>query len=259
VTSPAALVGGQPVSTAEVAAEVARLRAGPLADRLPPDATPAGRQLRRWTTQRLVLRRLLEQEAAARRLDLRDAAAPTHPDPALLGSAAADVLATAPAAQAVYTAVTAAVSVPETDIRAHYHRNPDRYRAGARWLVRQLVDATADTSTVDGLAGVRPVPVDPDTLPIPLRQALDLAAPGQVVGPVRSELGWHLAARQAARPAGTRPYAEVRGEIARALLDRRRQQLFARWLGGRVAELVQLYPGYEHPADLRNPDATHRH
>jgi [acyl-carrier-protein] S-malonyltransferase len=258
----AALVGDQPVTAAEVAAEIARLRAGPLASRLPPDGSPAGRQLRRWTAQRLVLRRLLEQEAAARHLPGLPAAEPLHPDPALLGSAAADVLATSPTARAVYAAVTATVSVPEAEIRDHYDRNPDRYTTGTRWLVRQVTTAdpatTAD-STVDDLAGAPPALVDPAVLPEPLRHALARAEPEQIVGPVPSPLGWHLAARHGVRPGGVRPYPEVRDEVAGALLDRRRQQTFARWLDGRLGALVQLHAGYEHPADPHNPDATHRH
>jgi [acyl-carrier-protein] S-malonyltransferase len=276
----AALVGDQPVTATEVAAEVARLRAGPLASRLPPDGSPAGRQLRRWTTQRLVLRRLLEQEAAARQLpgppdaELprpdRPAAeprrpgrlttGPCRPDPALLGSAAADVLATSPTARAVYAAVIATVSVPEAEIRDHYDRNPDRFTTGTRWLVRQITTAGAAVdSTVDDLAGAAPALVDPAVLPEPLRHALACAEPEQIVGPVPSPLGWHLAARHGVRPGGVRPYPEVRDEIAGALLDRHRQQAFARWLDGRRGALVQLHAGYEHPADPHNPDATHRH
>lgn len=264
----AATVGGEPVTAAEVAAEVARLRSGPLADRLPPDGSPAGRQLRRWTTQRLVLRRLLDQEAAGRHVAVaatadgppRQPGPGLRPDPALLGSAAADVLASSPAARAVYASVTAAISVPEDEVRAHYERNLDRYSSGDRWLVRQLTTTSAPQTGAAALAGgPAPVLVDPATLPPPLRRALGAVEPGHVVGPLRSPLGWHLAARHEVRPAGPRPYPEVRTEISRALLDRRRQQAFARWLDGRVAELVRLNPGYEHPADPANPDATHRH
>jgi [acyl-carrier-protein] S-malonyltransferase len=251
----AALVGGEPVTAAEVAAEVARLRAGPLADRLPPDGTPAGRQLRRWTTQRLVLSRLLDQEAAARGLPPQperagprpEHAGPGEPDAALLGSAAADVLATSATARAVYTAVTAAVSVPEPEIRVHYEANLDRYTVPERWLVR--------LSTVDAVGVDRQVPVDPATLPPSLRAALSQAPPGHPVGAHAGQ----VAIRDEVRPARIRPYPEVRGEIAGTLLDRCRQQAFARWLDGRAGELVALQPGYEHPADPHNPDATHRH
>ncbi|HVQ93384.1 MAG TPA: peptidylprolyl isomerase [Mycobacteriales bacterium] len=300
----AALVDGQPVTTAEVAAEVARLRAGPLADRLPPDGSPAGRQLRRWTTQRLVLRHLLEQEAVARHLpppgpqpepappEAGQPAAgqpePARPeprqaepaqagpgqagpgqagpgqagwaDPAVLGSAAADVLASSPAARAVFAALTAGVTVPAGVVRAHYDANMDRYTLPARWLIRL---ATVAGSTVDPaastVAGSVAVPVDPATLPAPLREALAAAPVGQRVGPVRGPQGWQVAVREEAWPARLRPYAEVRDQIAGTLLHRRRQQAFARWLDARAGQLVMLHPGYEHPADPHNPDATHRH
>jgi [acyl-carrier-protein] S-malonyltransferase len=270
----AALVDGQPVTTAEVAAEVARLRAGPLADRLPPDSSPAGRQLRRWTTQRLVLRRLLEQEAVARGL-AAPGPRPVPPetaqaeagrvgagraDPAVLGSAAADVLASSPAARAVFAALTAGVTVPAAAVRAHYDANLDRYTTPARWLIRLT---TVAGSTVDPaastMAGSVPVPVDPATLPAPLRAALAAAPVGQRVGPVRGPQGWQVAVREEAWPARLRPYAEVCDQIAGAVLHRRRQQAFARWLDARAGQLVMLHPGYEHPADPHNPDATHRH
>ena len=181
---PAAWVDGEPVPATEVSAELARLRAGPRAARLPADGTPDGRQLRRWVTQRVVLRRLLDHEAAARGLTPPDADDPRW-DPALVGSAAADVLATSPVARAVYRAVTADLAVPEADVRDHYDRNLDRY--------------------------------------------------------------------------GHLPYARARTLVEAAVVEHRRQRTFARWLDAQAATRIRLAPGYEHPADPRQPDATHRH
>lgn len=279
----AAVVGGEPVWAAEVAAELARLRAGPVGGRLPPDGTAEGRQLRRWTAQRVVLRRLLEREAAARGLggDPNPAARPDpeprpdpalrpdhaarpdaglRPDPALLGAAVADVLTTSPAARAVYAAVTATVTVPEPAGRAYYDRNADRFTRLPSWLVRQAT--AADPADLAGLlAAASPVPVHPDSLPAAVRQAAADAGPrtGTALGPVRGATGWHLVRVDAVTPGGLLPYPEVRDRIAADLLARRRQQAFARWLDARAAALVRLRPGYEHPADPRNPDATHRH
>lgn len=38
-----------------------------------------------------------------------------------------------------------------------------------------------------------------------------------------------------------------------------RRRVFRGWLDARCAEVVWLAPGYEHPADPRQPDNTHRH
>src|SRR6266566_4826734 len=102
----AAWLDGEPVPAAEVIAEVTRL---------PRDGTADGRQLRRWMAQRVVLRRLLERERAERGL-APDGGWPVGADPALLGAAAADVLATSAAARAVFAAVTAGVTVEEGEI-----------------------------------------------------------------------------------------------------------------------------------------------
>ena len=87
----AAWVDGEPVPAADVEAEVGRLRAGPLADRLPPAGTADARQLRRWVTQRVARTRLLEHDAAARGLTTPSA---MRVDAAVVGATAADVLAT---------------------------------------------------------------------------------------------------------------------------------------------------------------------
>jgi [acyl-carrier-protein] S-malonyltransferase len=296
----AAWVADQPLSGAEVAAEVARLRAGAgaLAALLPADGTADGRQLRRWVTQRVVIRRLLEREHAARGLRSEAGAgegplgndhtaraafdeaprasvpaspdtarrprspagsAAVRPDPALLGAAAADVLATSAAARAVYDAVTAGVAVSEPDVRAYYERNPDRYTRPERWLVRQAFHAE-DPATLDTALGAAQ-PTAPTALIPAVAEAIRdaLAAGRRRAGPLRTELGWHLVAVDRVLPGGPIPYDEVRAEIAAYLLDRRGQQAFARWLDERYAALVRLARGYEHPADPRQPDATHRH
>jgi [acyl-carrier-protein] S-malonyltransferase len=258
---PAAWVDAEPVPAAEVAAAVARLRAGPAGRRLPPDGTADGRQLRRWVAQRVVLRRLLEQECAARGLDAHTAQA-VVPDPALLGTAAADVLATSPAARAVFAAVTGDTTVDEPVVRAGYDADPDQYARPERWLVRQAFlphehsrpAATGPDPAAmlpPTVATARPVEVDPATLLPEVR-----ASPGR---PVCTHLGWHLLVVVAVLPAGPVPYEDVRTEIAARLTDRRRQTGFARWLDAQVAARVRLAPGFEHPADPRQPDATHRH
>jgi [acyl-carrier-protein] S-malonyltransferase len=265
----AAWVEGVPVPAADVDAEVARLRAGPLAARLPPEGTADGRQLRRWVTQRVVLRRLLDHEAATRGCTRDDPVA--RPDAALLGSAAADVLATSATARAVLA--TFGARPEEHELWAHYAAHPDRYARPERWLVRQAFlparteDPPAEQETAaapaeqetaaaaaelgTALAAAAPTEVDPATLVPELR-----AAPA---GPVRSRLGWHQLVIEEVRPAGPIPYDQVRAGIEAELTARYRQLAFARWLDAAVAARVRLAPGYEHPADPRQPDATHRH
>ncbi|GGM77477.1 hypothetical protein ACFFX1_52565 [Dactylosporangium sucinum] len=55
------------------------------------------------------------------------------------------------------------------------------------------------------------------------------------------------------------PFDEVRADLAARLGAEDAERRFAAWLDERCAALVRLEPGYEHPADPRHPDATHRH
>ncbi|GAB1818301.1 DUF7158 domain-containing protein [Herbidospora sp. RD11066] len=55
------------------------------------------------------------------------------------------------------------------------------------------------------------------------------------------------------------PFDQESGEIEARLVQARKETLFARWLEARHREKVTLMPGFEHPGDPRQPDATHRH
>jgi [acyl-carrier-protein] S-malonyltransferase len=55
------------------------------------------------------------------------------------------------------------------------------------------------------------------------------------------------------------PYSEERPAIEALLGAGAREQAFTRWLDARHAAAVRLTPGYEHPADPRQPDADHHH
>ena len=126
----AAWVGGTPVPIAEVDAQLDRLRAGPHAGLLPVADSAEGRQLRRWATQVVVTRHLLELESAARGL------APAHrveavvPDRAAameLGGIVANVLAHSPPAQTVFVEVTRSVRATAEDVASYYSRNGDEF------------------------------------------------------------------------------------------------------------------------------------
>jgi [acyl-carrier-protein] S-malonyltransferase len=237
----AAWVDGEPVPVADVEAEVDRLRAGPLAGRLPPAGTADARQLRRWVTQRVALTRLLEHDATARGLTSPGTA---RVDPAVVGAAAADVLATSAAARAVLATFITRPS--EAEVRAHYAAYPDRYARGERWLARQ-----AFAPTRDALVLGPPTELDPSTLVPELR--------ARPPGPVHSGLGWHRLVVDAVLPAGPVPYEQARPEIEAELTARATQLAFVRWLDRAAADRIRLAPGFEHPADPRQPDATHRH
>jgi [acyl-carrier-protein] S-malonyltransferase len=234
----AAWVDGEPVPAAEVAAELDRLRAGPL--RLPAEGTQDGRQLRRWVTQRVVIRRLLTAAA----VDLPPAPDDLRADPALVGTAAADVVATSPDARAALASFDDRPS--EDEVRAHYDAHPDRYERPERWIVRQAFGPTPAELPLSP-----PYEVDPATLVPELR--------GRPSGPVESDLCWHLLIVDEIRPPGPVPYQDARAAIEAELADRNTQLAFARWLDQALAERVRLAEGYEHPADPRQPDATHRH
>jgi [acyl-carrier-protein] S-malonyltransferase len=259
VVEPAAWIDGEPVPSAMVAAELARVRAGPYARWLPDDGTAEGRQLRREITQRVLLRMVLERERAAIADAPEDGAAHIRPDPALLGSAVADVLATSVAAREVFAVVTAAVAVSESEVRAVHAGERGRHRRTAEWLLRQAFHPSDPSRLPGQLPAMPPSRITSQALLPEVRAALADAAAGTVVGPVRSSLGWHLVQVDEVLPPGPLRYADVQAEIAATLLDRRRQRVFVRWLDRRYAESVRLAPGYEHPADPRQPDATHRH
>ncbi|GAA3215211.1 hypothetical protein ACFO1B_14375 [Dactylosporangium siamense] len=152
---PAAVVDGAPVWPHEIDARLARMRAADGGDRLPDPSSAEGRQLRRWTTQVVVLERLFEAAAAGL-------------PPGVAGPA-----------------------------------------------IRQVVP--------DGVAAV--------------------------------ELGSMTTAALTRSEAGRRVYAHVASAYPGGHAKRR---AFLDWLAPRLHR-VELGPGYEHPADPRQPDAEHRH
>jgi [acyl-carrier-protein] S-malonyltransferase len=96
----------------------------PLAD------SAEGRQLRRWATQVVVTRHLLEAEAAARGLSPTqhvEAIVPDRQAALELGGIVANVLARSTAAQMVFAEVTRSVQASAADVGAYYERNRDEF------------------------------------------------------------------------------------------------------------------------------------
>ncbi|MFC6081831.1 peptidylprolyl isomerase [Sphaerisporangium aureirubrum] len=247
----AAEVGRRVITVDEVDAREAALRAGPLAGRLPSPYGAEGRNLRRWTVQVLVTEVLIEQEAVALGLPV-PAPCADRPGALTLGGAlraggvVAAVAASMPVARAVREAVTAGAGVPEEVVRGYYERNRDRFtRPEVRYVSR------ADGPSLG--------PVRRGEMTGALEDAVFAAEEGEVVGPVDGPGGpWTLRVDRV-EPGGPRPYEEVRDGIAAELSEVAAGRAFAALLERRYAERVHLHEGYEHPADPRHPDATHRH
>jgi [acyl-carrier-protein] S-malonyltransferase len=136
MTTVAAMVGGVPVSVAEVDAREDRLRGSRLASSLPRRGTSEGRQLRRWLTQLLVTERVVAAQAATQGLSVdgvptEDELLPDGTTRLEIGSVVASVLAD-PLARALFVSVTADVDVTDADVASYCARNPRRFGSTAQ-------------------------------------------------------------------------------------------------------------------------------
>jgi len=93
----------------------------------------------------------------------------------------------------------------------------------------------------------------------PLEEAIFMALPGHLAGPVASVFGWHLIVVEAVRPARDRPYAECRSEVRAEILEHRRRRSALAWTDRRIVEAVRAPEGAEHPAFRGLPGSMHRH
>lgn len=247
----AAWVAGTPIEVSDVDAREHELRSGPVAPTLPREHTGEGRQLRRWLVQVLAAERLVAKEAARRGLTADDAPplssiAPTRAAMLGLGSVAADLLTRSSLARAVFTAVTANVTVPEESILHFYETNPPDVPEERK--VRHTLNGTTTRRTLrrGELTG-------------PVETAVFNATQGDTVGPLQDPLGTHTLVIEEIHPARTKPLAEVEEEIRAFLLAPARRRAFTAWLDQHMTTEVKLAPGYEHPGDPNQPDNTHRH
>ncbi|WP_390894676.1 DUF7158 domain-containing protein [Mycolicibacterium neoaurum] len=123
----AALVGGVPITVAQVDERERVLREGNSAAALPRPGTGEGRQLRRWLTQLLAAERVVELEAGtAGHVPTQEEILPDMTARLEIGSIAAAVLST-PAGRAAFAAVTAGVDVTDIEIADYHRRNPGRF------------------------------------------------------------------------------------------------------------------------------------
>jgi len=233
---------------------MAEVMRGPRARHVPPDAGDESMQFRRWLVQELVTRAVLIHEARA--AGLIPAAAP-GPD------AVDGTLTTLPQAVLARLAemVTEGVAVPETELRAYYERNLDLFRGEE---VRGLRHHMAPT-----VAAARTAAVDIDhgaswnlrrgEFTGPLEDAVFAAQPGELVGPLESELGWHVARIERIDAASVTSFEDARERIEEDLLAAARASAFGEWLERRRQALSVIEPDWEHPGHPVHGLVRHRH
>ncbi|MER7471372.1 peptidyl-prolyl cis-trans isomerase [Micromonospora sp. NPDC000018] len=258
----AGYVDGRPVPRSLVDQRIAGLRAGPQASALPAPGTPEDRQLARWVAQIVLVEQLCLAEARARGLCLEKAPGPglDQRDAAELGSIYAAAYVTEPAVRAVYAAVTADIDADETQVRSLY-----RYRvAGAgeqtRWQLRYgLFDSAESGRNADGRALPSLGAVRLSELPGALAAAVVAAQPGDTVGPIADQLGWHVVFVEAEATSAAATSRQVAARSRTAVRQAERRRAFAHWLDRQRTRRIALVPGLEHPGDPHQPDNHHRH
>lgn len=217
-------------------------------------------QARRWLLRELVTEAILAHEARV----------------AGLGDASQS------AATAVFERVTAGVTVPAAEVRAYYERNRDRYRREEERVVRHVLvntetlahrvaarirageemgavawDVSRDrgSRTLGGDLGA----VRRGEFAGPLEEAVFAATIGQLLGPIRTDHGWHVARVERIVPGRVIAYAEVRAKIEEELLEAARSRAFDNWLERRRRALAVIEPAYEHPGHPVHGLVRHRH
>jgi [acyl-carrier-protein] S-malonyltransferase len=220
---------------------MADVRRGPRGRHLPPEgAGPESTRLGRWLVQELVTEAVLEHEVRA----------------AGLGGVSPGTLV------ALVERVTAGVTVAAADLRAYYDRNSDLYARPEVRLVRHAVVAERGAAEAiarhDGTDGEE-LEVRRGELAGELEEALFAAGAGDVVGPIRTEHGWHVARVVAITPAFLTPFDDVRATIGEELLAVARARAFGEWLETRRNALAVIEPAYAHPGDPVHGLPSHRH
>jgi [acyl-carrier-protein] S-malonyltransferase len=157
--------------------------------------------------------------------------------------------------------VTAGVTVPEADVRAYYERNLDLYRRPEVRRIRRLLLADEATAhdAAERVGAAATLDVRHGEYTGPMEEALFGAAVGELVGPIRTEHGWHVARVDDITPASVVPYAEARSAIEAELLTAARSRAFDAWLEGRRKALAVIEPEFVHPGDPVHGIPSHRH
>lgn len=259
-----ARVDDEPVTVDDLAVRLTVVRSRAPDGSLPAPGSPEDRRLQRWVVQTLVDELLLEREGRRRGFPSR-----RHP-----GEPIDDAVVVA-----VFEALVAHVRVDDRDVARYYAANLHRYRHPPSRTIRQVVVDDADTAAKlvtsaraigltrasDELArDRRPHRLERAVLRRgavgpPLEPAVLDAEVGAVVGPLRTDAGWHVVQVDAASGERVTPLASVARDIRDDLLAAARGDAFDRWVARSRRDRVRLMPGYEHPGDPSVPDAVHRH
>jgi [acyl-carrier-protein] S-malonyltransferase len=260
-----ATVDGRPIPVSRLEARLAEVRRGPRGRHMPPENATGSVTMRRWIVQELVTEEVLRLEA--RRAGVEDDES--------LGTSGTSMT-------RLVDLVTGSVSVPESEIRAYYERNLDLYRRPEVRRVRHilLADEAASHEVLRRLEAGEPMDeiarmasTDPGSrqdggylgavrrgeLAGPLEDALFAAEVGAIVGPCKTEHGWHVARVEGVVPRTTVPYVDVREAIKDELLAAARGRAFEAWLEGRRRALAVVEPDFAHPADPVHGVPSHRH
>jgi [acyl-carrier-protein] S-malonyltransferase len=241
VSDAVASVAGRPISMAQLERRIAEVARGPRGRHVSPTDSAAA-SIRAWILRELVDEAILVEEARAA---------------GIVGSRSRTVT---PAEVALLVdRVTSAIVVAEADIRDYFERNPDLFRRPATRTVRLVTCPSEAAAASAELDAVTPMKMRRGELVGALEDAIFGAAPGALVGPIKSELGWHAARVDEATEESMVPLAEARREIEAELLRAARLVAFDEWLGGRRRALARLAPGFEHPGLPGHGSSSHRH
>jgi hypothetical protein len=250
IDQPIATVAGSPMWRADLERRADELRRGPRGKHIPPDGGSSP-EIRRWIVRELVTEAVLAHEA--------EAAGLLGPDDHRHGLSAVTM-------GALVDRVTTGASVDAAEMRSFYDRNPDRYRRREARRIHHAV--LPDEASARGVASalakgeVADVPIfelHRGELVGPFEDAVFAATRGDVVGPIASEHGWHVARLDDVVPAGVVPFEQARPGIEADLLAVERVQAFERWLETRRAALAVMDPDFEHPGHAVHGATTHRH
>lgn len=224
-----ATVNGQPVTEKMVEDEAKSLPpyVRPILD------TPAGRQ---QFLESLITRDLLVQEALRRGIDRREDVRER------LGMARRSIL-----LEALLRDVTdKAPGLSDEALRKFYDANISSFRVGERVKVSHLLfrdraqaeemakkarsgvsfgELMKDASSAGGTAADLGF-IEKGSFVKEFEAAAFGAAPGSIVGPVRTTYGYHVILVGEKRPAGTRPFEEVKGQIASDLREQAQREAF---------------------------------
>ena len=256
-----ARVAGELITVQHVAERLVAIRRGPLAPLLP-HAGPEDRRSRRWVLRLLVTEAIVSHHAGfiAGPAPISDAGGLS-----VNGVDRVRAAALADAAQRLFDQVTSGICVTEEEVHGYYVRNLDRYRLPERRLLRHRSEVNLQSarlvaaSLANGDAAGSRFEMRRGEFAGSFEEAVFAAQVGELIGPIESELGWHVALLEAIFESGYAPFEQVRSTIESDLLSVARGRAFDQWLEQQRRNLATVIPGWGHPGDPGLPDFSHRH